>query len=121
MKELRPAYELRPHADVVASPEASTEARPWPIAAAPAGRSRAPETLLDLRDKARRTDRPAGRLASPQPDEGVGVGFAIEQVGEMRRAVDERLHADESVVAGEPRCARTLERGQFGRSGPARD
>jgi hypothetical protein len=56
-----------------------------------AGRSCAPETLLDRHDKARQAERPADRLASPQPDEAAGVTFAIERVGEMRRVVDERL------------------------------
>ena len=49
--------------------------------AGPLGRrERAPETLLDLRDKARRSERPADQFAPPQPDESGSVGFALEQV-----------------------------------------
>jgi hypothetical protein len=57
------------------------------LAAALARGERAAETLLDLGDEARRTERPSDPLAPPQADEGVGVGFAIKQVGETRRAV----------------------------------
>ena len=53
------------------------------LAAALAQRERAPETLLDLRHKTRRTERPADQLAPSQKDEGGGVGFALEQVGDF--------------------------------------
>ena len=65
----------------------------------------APETVLDLRHEACRTERPADRLAPSQADEGGGVRFALEPVGEMRRAVEKRPDADEPVVApGEMRA-----------------
>jgi hypothetical protein len=57
------------------------------LAAALARRERAPETLLDLRHKARRTERPADQLAPSQADRGGGGGFPLDEVGEMRRAV----------------------------------
>ena len=50
------------------------------LAAALAQRERPPETLLDLRHKTRRTERPADQLDPSQKDEG-GGGFALEQVG----------------------------------------
>jgi hypothetical protein len=57
------------------------------LAAALARREGPPETLLDLRHKTRRTERPADQLAPSQADEGGGVRFPLDEVGEMRRAV----------------------------------
>ena len=60
------------------------------LAAALAQRERPPETLLDLRHKTRRTERPADQLDPSQKDEG-GGGFALEQVGDSPHEGLQRL------------------------------
>ena len=69
------------------------------FAAAFARRQRAAEAFLDFRDERRRAERAADQFAPPQRPESVRVGLALEKVDKARRAVEERPHADEPVVA----------------------
>ena len=91
--------------------------------AAPFARGeRAAETPLERRDEGRRAERAADRLAAPREGEGGGARSALEQVGEARRALEQRRDPDQPVVAPGKMGAHARPRPVFGarRASPAR-
>ncbi len=77
------------------------------LAAPLVGRDDAVESAADCVQKRLVAERAADQLAPPQRGEGGSSAPHVEEIGEARRAVDERLHAHDLVVAA-PGARRNL-------------